>query len=554
MTEKPNTNPENAADKESATSTDGHIELPHIDPVPSPEFSSPTSLSDIKGDVERAYEQVEVIPGTTIEARVPAVDSSTLEKVVDPLVSREWTLITAVIKRKLGNPSVRSRLKSFIGQPVSQHLASDMLHAAQSDTEVASMLARSGTHLTDMLALDMVPEETMNSDIKNASQLSHPLIDVQRLRRQGIDDDKIRRFLETRSKSGAYTNALSREEAPLVLKKYAFARDVKLLALGAELSEVGDVNLDANGEATLPSGVCLKVANEYSQDSKAFLDPSKWDYRRQFKDRVYEIRVDGKKYFLKERKTRRHKDTHEGEYREGLTSMEEFDVAVDLNAHATVSEGPIRISWEKPVGAVEYPDGFSFTVFEFEEGLREFAPVEEAASIIENDKATFAEEHQLVQERMQQYLTHPLVRKAADGESIKLPKRRFPMFRRSLLPLDYSIFAETKAQYLCDAADTAIKEKLIDAGYVIADSAPAEAYRLLRGESLVVEKVGFDYEQYIHNSARAKEIRQGAEESRNLYPGLEIPAQLESKPLHLAAYLALLERDGRPLSAELFKK
>lgn len=498
--------------------------------------------AEIEADVERAYTAVEALPGLTIETRLPAVDEHTVETVINPLVSREWTLVTEVIKRRMPQSDVRAILESFIDKPVSQHLAGDMLDALQANAEVESVLKRSGTHLTDMLALAEVPEQAMTPDIKNTSRLSHPVDDVLHFRSFNTDDERIKELLKQKSEQGIYTTSLSPYEAPLVLKKYTFARDVKLLALGAELTEVGGVDLDEEGGATLPSGTRLKVSSEHSS-SPAFLDPSKWEYRRQFKDRVYEVGVDGKRYFLKERKTSRHKDTISGGHRDGLTSSEEFEVAVTLNSKASVDEGEVRVSWEKPVGFVEYPDGFSFAVFEYEEGLEPNMPTAKVEEAILDNPEAYSDEYEEVKKRINNYLVHPLVKDAAAFTSLAPPKRRFGFFGNREPLLNYEAFAEAKAAYLCDAARELGQEKALDVGYRNTDSAPANAYRLIQGESgsIAVEAVGFDYELYEYDPERVEKIRENTKEARRDMPGLFIPAELQPKPLELAAYLALRE-------------
>lgn len=504
--------------------------------------------SDIEAEIERAYTAVEALPGLTIETRLPAVDERTIETVVNPLVSREWTLVTEVIKRRLPQSDVQTILRSFIDKPVSQHLAGDMLDALQANPEIGSVLKRSGTHLTDMLAFEEVPEEAMSPDIKNTSRLSHPVEDVQRFRLYNTDEERIKELLKEQSEGGAYTTSLSPYEAPLVLKKYTFARDVKLLALGAELAETGEVNLDEEGEVTLPSGTRLKISGEHSS-SPVFLDPSKWEYRRQFKDRVYEIGVDGKKYFLKERKTSRHKDTLSGGHRDGLTSSEEFEVAVALNNEASVDDGEVRVSWEKPVGFVEYPDGFSFAVFEYEEALEPSVPTAEVEEVIRDNPEAYSDEYEAVKKKINNYLVHPLVKDAAAFTPITPPKRRFGFFGKQESLLDYEAFAEAKASYLCYEARELVKEKALDLGYRNTDSAPANGYRLIRGENnrVAVEVVGFDYELYEHDPERVEKIRENTKEARREMPGLFIPAELQQKPLELAAYLAIREMNKKSL-------
>lgn len=518
-----------------------------IRPSETIEAQDAVTMSELEADVERAYETVEVLPGVMIERRKPVVGDQNIETVENPLVSREWTLITEVIKRKLSQPEARTALKSFINTPVSQHLASDMLDVLKQDAEVGSVLKRSGTHLADMLVLKEVPEEVMNPDVRNARLLADPLEYIAGLRSDDRSDERIETLVKEYSEKGSYINGLSPHEKSLVLKKYAFARDVKLLALGAELTEVGEIDLNDSGEGLLPSGTRLKVSSEHLQ-SPGFLDPSKWEYRRQFKDRVYEIGVDGKKYFLKERKTSRHRDTMPNGHREGLTSAEEYELAGLLNAQASVTEGEVRVSWEKPVGFVEYPDGFSFAVFEYEEGIiADDAPIREVGEAIRHNPEAYQSEYEEVKNRISAYLNNPLVKDAAAAGGIKLP-RRFGFFGKHESTLDYEMFAEAKAHFLCRKARETMEDKALDLGYQNIDATDtkfAGAYRLGEEEGkAIVEVVGFDYELYRkYDPNQTARIREADEGLRQYKPWKSLPFGFRDKPVQLAAYLAMRELD-----------
>lgn len=506
-------------------------------------------LSEVEADMVQTYETVEALPGFMIETRTPVVDEENAETVLNPLVVREWMLITEVIKRKLVDPEVQAVLKSFVTTPVSQHLASDALTALRQDTKVESVLSRSGTHLNNMLMLADVPEEAIKPDLRTVRTLSHPLKYLAELYPKERSDEHLKALLKEQSEKGAYTTALSRHEVPLVLKKYAFARDVKLLALGAELTGVGGIKLNENGEAWLPSGTQLKVGSEHVQ-SPVFLDPLKWDYRRQLKDRVHEIGVDGKKYLLKERKTSRHRDTMPTGHREGLTSAQEYEVGALLHDQASVSDGGVQVSWEKPVGFVQYqyPDALSFAVFEYEEGLLDEAPIQATEEIIRNNPVAYQDEYEKIKNSLATYLHSQLVRDAAAAGRVTLP-RRFGFFGKHESTLDYAVFAEAKARFLCHKAGAFMTDRALDLGYRNSDHKLSGAYRLHQGKQgeAIVEIVGFDYELYRkYDLDRVNSIRRLNEKERQLRPWKSLPIEFRDKPLHLATYLALSDADGKP--------
>src|SRR3989338_11613314 len=140
------------------------------------------------------------------------------------------------------------------------------------------------------------------------------------------------------------------------------------------------------------------------------MNPTVWEKRKQIKDRVYEIQVGTSSYFLKEKKTARHTDTKKHGHKPGLTSLEEYQTARSFNEQATIHKDDISLRWEKPIATVMFPDGFQFTVFEFEEGLRD---ADSARHVLEHEierrREMYEVEFQLLQPMVEQMKDHPKV-------------------------------------------------------------------------------------------------------------------------------------------------
>lgn len=240
---------------------------------------------------------------STIERRTPLMNKEAATAFPSDKLDNQWALITEAVRRDLSNnPQVRKALIGFCAQPVSESLPGDFLTSlSNADPKVARINHRFQDILPTYLTLPPVPDELITPDVRYAAGLRTPEDVIESLGR--IFDKNNPLFessLDEYIKAGAFTNGITREERQMIIKRYKFARDVKILALGAEILEQGELISNQGGEINLPSGIRIGFDTNQVEQRKDLLNPHLWKKRRQIKDRVYEISVGGRRYILKE--------------------------------------------------------------------------------------------------------------------------------------------------------------------------------------------------------------------------------------------------------------
>ncbi len=489
---------------------------------------------------QRKIEQLE----KSIEQRIPAIDREhtfALDK-----IDHQWKLLTEAIRREVvARPEVRKILLPFCTIPVSERLPDQLISTLrESDERIAKLVDRYEASLAEYLALPSVPDDQITPDISNAPLLHTPEEIVAIMKKEHNHPGFQQYYyqdLKDSVENGTFSKGITNEERSLVFKRYAYARDVKILALQAEILEQGMVTPNSRGEVLLPSGI--KMVSDLTQHEARtdLLDPTQWGKRIQLKDRVYEIYVHGKKYILKEKKTNRHIHTKRDDRKGGNLSAGEFEIARKFQAGATVERGDIKVGWEKPLGFATFPDSFQFTVFQFEEGLIDYKEIMESLvqKIIEH-RAQFEQEYALIASLIQNYKDDPRVFKSEERGSVGA----------TLPTLTFDEFAMVKALRMREQSRDLMKETIIRMGYKNGDH-DGYAFKIVsQGDRVQLEIVGFDFEYYSggHYSGEEVEREMGENRRRNRRDGLSnyVDFMQVSRPTtktEKAAYCALLDTD-----------
>jgi hypothetical protein len=343
-----------------------------------------------------------------------------------------------------------------------------------------------------------VPDEQVKPDIRNAPRLKTPERLIPELK--GMYKDDIASYeesVQTHVRTGTFLKGITAQERLLVAKRYKYARDVKLLALQAELAEVGDKKQDFTTEVELPSGVKLGLDQSFVEARPELLNPAFWERRTQFKDRVYKIQVAGKNYLLKERKTNRHTDTKERGHKDGLPTYDEFKLAQYFKDHGRVEKDRVVVDWERPVGYAVYPDGFSFTVFEYEEGLEGEDFSEHLVREIVAHKEEFKAEYELIAELAEKYKDSPEVNRLHGeiSESNLVSLLKWLKVKGAAPALSFEEFARSKAYRMEQQARRLQREAINRAGYENSDG-DGFAYKVLTDKKLRLQIFGFDFEYF----------------------------------------------------------
>lgn len=464
---------------------------------------------------------------TQVDRRVPILNKDSAEA-FPPFdqIDKQWFLLSEAIRRDIIlKPDMRKKLVPFCTVPLSETLPDAMLNALSPiDPRVEKLAERYRLEVSSYLALPAVPENLIRPDISNAPSL--------------IETDSYWQYPRA-SESG-----ITLQERQMVAKRYKYARDAKILALGAEILEQPDVTPDANGEVMLPSGVKIAIDKNQIQEGMDLLKPHLWQKRRQIKDRVYEIEVNNKKYILKEKKTKTHTDTKRHGHREGRTSMEEFAIARDLQENGTVEQDRIKLSWERPIGYVIYPDGFQFSIFGLEEGLLGLSEsVRQLVKEILNNRQHFEKEFQAISTLAYHFTDNRYVLAFAENE------------KQSPSQLSFEEFAMAKAVRMQRQAKELMKETLIRNNYDNSDL-DGYAFSVHDSENLRLEIVGFDFEYFLKTSP-TESIDERLERHKDYMRKNEVNDGLsmlnafrrertdkKASKMERAAYCALLAEEG----------
>ena len=434
-------------------------------------------------------------------------------RVQDRKVDYEWLAVTEAARRAIiASPEVRHAATAFAVDPLSESLPQRALHElSEIDSRVARLAKLTKKTLGAVLDYAPVPDELLVPDLRTSPSLARKEAVVESLIEKKINyPQEYNVTLEGAQERVAKTPGITEAERELSARRYRFAREVKLLGLMAELHDqpMGTTE-PQDGLVTheLKSGTKIVMTGEAFDASPALFNPEYWQSRRQLKDRVYEIGIDGKSYIMKERKTDRHIDTAHDGHQYGLTSQQEFKVAQEFAELGVVRKGDIEERWEKPLGYVEFPDGFQFCLFESEADLR--MDVQEAlADEIKEAASEYSEEFTHIRERAKQlYDERKDLLGGFDRDDVIMKPKRFAFsraarrekkaYKERLQPdeLSFEEFASLKAYHMVQKAGELLGLTVVEQGYSNSDTNDY-AFRIRKDKRPILEIIGFDFEYF----------------------------------------------------------
>ncbi len=459
------------------------------------------------------------------QERTPVLDRETNTFDV-PKIERQMGYLTMIVAEEMRkDEALRDAIMTFAATPLTEELPNAFVEQieATGNERIAAFLSSEGLELKPFIALPAVPEELLTPDIVNAPSYE---------------------------KSGTSTwspegrAGVTSEERKLVGSRFVFARYVKRLALGAELLANPQLTKgNTSGRVELPSGIKVTFDPKKTNEAQSLMDPTGWKTNRQIKDRVYEVSAGNERHILKERKTNRHLHVKKNGHTDGLTTKQEYATARFFESISPITEGDVRVRFEEAVGYVEFPDGYSFTLFRNEEGLW---PIGEHGTGSNRVTARFAqliEEHpESFQQEFKEAVTEVemiMKSKTFAGQRVQLPFRLFSKFP----PLTFKQFARVQAISDMERAQALLDETQIKHGFRNTDH-DGFAYKLYRGDQKrrpSLELVGFDFEYFSFNRPP---------EQRNQEIGrlrrFDVMGKLQMLVNHLRYYAA----DEEPLSPQ----
>lgn len=517
-------------------------------------------------------------PGDTARDLIDRIDAhEQAVKRSDTEVDREWTAVTEAARRAIiGSAETRHIAAGFTSEPLGEGLPQKAVdEIAASDVRTARLLRLTHGKLGVVLGLPEVPNEAIVPDIDKAPGLKRREDTVRSMSRWWRDGpETYSEMLDHTRQQVERSPGLSSAEKELVARRYRYARDVKMLGLMAELHDQPMESAQAeDGLIThqLSSGTKLVMTEEARASTPSLLDPQAWESRKQIHDRVYMVGINGEEYILKERKTTRHVSTVEGGHIDGLTSEQEFRVAQEFADLGTIRHGDIELRWEKPLGYVEFPDGFQFCLFESEPGMSTDRSAPLLAREILAARGEYEAEYQEVSQRAKEIYeqrkdllwnvepdagTLPPPKRVALSRAARRHKRLYneQQEQPESQPdeLTFEEFAGLTASHMVDDAFERLHQTVLDRGYVDRET-DGYGLKLRKGNRPTLEVIGFDFEYYKTDPESAAQITRNMQDnnergiSAQLHASFKVPYD---RAITRAASYAMLERNGFKLPPE----
>ena len=411
------------------------------------------------------------------ELRTPVIENG--EKLYDrEKVMKQWELLSTLAMREIKvDPDLRAQVVELAALPLSEKLGKaffDILRTNENASVQRLAERYADGDLYKMLSLDEVPDELIVPDIINAPGY-HPHRPGDEISPEGSD-------------------GLTNPERDLISDRYIVGRNVKRLILGAEILDNPDIEVDESGRLELPSGISITVDPEKADQVTDLMNPDGWTTNRQWKDRVYEVSTDAGQYIMKERKTNKHRHLKERGHRDGITSQQEFATARFFESIGTTNSGDVDMRFEHPVGFVEYPDGYSFTMFEKEEHMwpiGDFGRGERAVQGMYAYEMIDNPEHYECEFQIYKGLAE-VIEESPEIFDIEIKSGRIKT------PLDFESFAKVKAEFDIDMAGLMYDRTLAKHGFnnTDHDGYAFKIYKSSEQRRARLEMIGFDFEYY----------------------------------------------------------
>lgn len=478
--------------------------------------------------------------------REPVLDESSSIEYPVKQMERDWLIISEYVRRQIQeNEIVRDISIAFIGRPVTADLPLEFINAlAEKDEEIKKYINKLQL-LIEFLNLPTIPEESVKTDIAHIAtfQPIDKFADI--VMRSGAPEDIRLKLMEkflTSSRGKGFTS----QEKLMTASRYQWARDIKILALSAEILQNKPLRINEDGEISLGSGANI-VLDAETDEALNLLDPTNWQRKRMLKSRVHEIEVGGSPYILKEKRTKMHYDEKRNPTERRYSSRDEFNAARALSQHSPQERGEFVISWEKPLGLVEFPDGYEFCVFQHEGSLiNEEDFVERLTHEIQAHAHQFEADFNRIAVKGKQYFDHKIVMGMIKNEAMT------PVYSDDHPMLTFEDYAYVKAWRTYLKSIDLLRQTAYENNYNNSD-ADGYAFKIIEDEQgMRVGIVGFDFEEYEKiDSQQSSEFMQIDFETKrfmestggNIAFGRWFDDTLITRKQR-AAYLAMIDEEG----------
>jgi hypothetical protein len=196
------------------------------------------------------------------------------------------------------------------------------------------------------------------------------------------------------------------------------------------------------------------------------------------------------------------------------------------------AEGNVQLSWEAPIGYVEFPDGYQFCLFEKEDDLitSESVARSQLERIIIASREKYSEEFAEITER---------------AKKIYQEYKEELFGGKDMPEFTFEDFAELKANYyMIEDARNMYQDAILKAGYINNDHDSFGFKIDNSGGAPILKIIGMDFEYFEKDPERTAKIQQYRQTNDNSWP-LE-PEVHE----HIPAGLAMAQDLGQKISEE----
>ncbi|MFA6963971.1 MAG: hypothetical protein WC227_04690 [Patescibacteria group bacterium] len=475
------------------------------------------------------------------EAPEPVIKKQDLPNITADKLERNWHMILEIIHREASNNSnVRHILIEYADKPLSQDLPRELLGKLVIESQRTARITDRYNENKKFIDLPSVPEHRIGDQFYGSG--TDDLMETISQEETTSPEEEENRINNVRHKikHGFYHDKITGPEATSAISHYKFARDLKLLALEAELLENKDKIPEGDDEFILPSGIKIlaNTADGGRVPSELF-DPRVWEKRTptSYRNRTFLLEAGGKKYILKEKRTGR----HDLKASAGAMSAEqEYEISKDLvSACSKTHHDHLGLRWERPICSVSFPDGFQFVVYEHAGDLLdgETAKFILQQQIITN-KEQFGPEFEKIRAEAKDTLTDPAVNEmvafSAPEETFGAKLKRW-FGKKKEKELTFEQYSLIKSSLLENFASKYLKRVVSSQGYLAADGLQ-HAFQVENTDQLRLVAIGFDTEHFKHEAQDNDDMSKYSDElERQLcfIPGEKTPLMIAATHLML---------------------
>ena len=370
-------------------------------------------------------------------------------------IRKQWRLLTKNILQWISNPEIKTLLKKYSKQSITEQYAINFLKE-----------------------LSTISDENKNTILKTLSYLQW---DTHELNWNTVPLRDL-------------AHRLDLWDFVRLAWRYALWSDIKLLSIAGLLNNNSiKRNNDLEGQIDT---LHIRTTKAFKWSIDTIINPLKRQKRRRISPRIYEITVGWKEYILKEQKSFMHSNTHK-KWATGNSAFQDLEIGQTLCNNITNDYEEIKISREKPCFAIQMDDWYQFSVYE-KSTFDDYLSVGEKCymHIIWN-KGVYLKEYNAIKKQADKILIDDcwLLRKKI-SKKLKIWEK----ILYAIIPkreLSFHDFALAKSSLLLRNSSLQLtKNRLQNNIYTVDNDDSGIIIHTEQWKKVIVERIWYDYEHY----------------------------------------------------------